>query len=60
MVPVPPISANSPTGRCSGRVQCLSLLLQYHACGPRGAQGDFPYYRYHDMVQSGYRLITQG
>jgi homoserine O-acetyltransferase len=25
-----------------------------------GLKGKFPHYRYHDMVQSGYRLITEG
>jgi homoserine O-acetyltransferase len=25
-----------------------------------GLKGKFPYYRYHDMVESGYRLITEG
>ncbi|HTZ36099.1 MAG TPA: alpha/beta fold hydrolase, partial [Stellaceae bacterium] len=25
-----------------------------------GLRGNFPHYRYHDMVESGYRLITEG
>ena len=25
-----------------------------------GLKGEFPHYRYHDMVDRGYRLITEG
>src|SRR3984957_8517477 len=25
-----------------------------------GLKGNFPHYRYHDMVESGYRLVTEG